>query len=65
MEPCEHEAEPYPAEMIVVSDEEFYANPLRQDWAPPRFVPCLKCGAPLDRGRYSGMVSIPALRRWP
>jgi len=60
-EDCAHEAEPYPSGMIVVSDEEFYANPLRVDWGPPRIVPCEQCGAPLDRGRYSRMISIPAL----
>jgi hypothetical protein len=65
MSGCEHEWERYPTEMIVVSDEEFYAHPFR-DWAPPRIVPCLRCGAPLDRGRYDRMISIPALRLdWP
>lgn len=63
---CDHECEPYPTELIVVSDDEFYAQPLRQAWAPPRIVPCLKCGAPIDRGRYVQMISIPALREdWP
>jgi len=63
---CDHECEPYPTELIVVSDEEFCANPLKYDYAPPRIVPCLKCGAPVDRGRYTQMISIPALRDdWP
>lgn len=58
---CQHVVEPYPAEMIVVSDAEFRANPLG-NWTPPRYVPCQKCGAPVDRGRYARMISIPALR---
>lgn len=58
---CKHECDPYPTEPIIVSDEEFYANPLRMDYAPPRIVPCKLCGAPLDRGHYGGLISIPAL----
>jgi hypothetical protein len=65
MSDCKHEFDPFPSEPIVVSDEEFYANPLRMDWGPPSIVPCKLCGAPLDRGRYSAMISIPALRRGP
>ena len=63
---CDHEWEPYSSELIVVSDEEFYAQPLRMDWAPPRYVDCKKCGAPIDRGRYEKAISIPALAEdWP
>lgn len=62
---CTHHAwEAYPTSPIVVSDEEFYTNPLK-DWTPPRYVPCLRCGAPIDRGRYEGMIHIPALNRGP
>jgi hypothetical protein len=61
---CMHECDPYPTEPIVVSDEEFYASPLG-NFTPPRIVPCKHCGAPLDRGRYTGVIAIPALRRGP
>ena len=65
MSDCQHECDSYPSDLIVVPDEEFYANPLR-DYAPPRYVPCKHCGAPMDRGRYDRMISIPALRDvWP
>lgn len=60
---CEHEAEPYP-EVIV---QRIADNPLPQG-PPPRIVPCIHCGAPLDRGRYQGMISVPDLydeNTWP
>lgn len=66
-EACKHECDPYPSEPIVVSDKEFYANPLA-NFTPPRYVPCKHCGASMDRGRYGAMISIPALRdgpEWP
>lgn len=65
MSDCKHECDPYPSGSIVVSDEDFYARPLRMDWGPPQIVPCKHCGAPLDRGRYSQMISIPALMKGP
>jgi hypothetical protein len=63
---CKHECDPYPSAPIVVSDEEFRRNPLG-NWTPSRYVPCNHCGVPMDRGRYSAMISIPALRDhgWP
>ena len=60
---CTHEFEPYPTETIVVSDEEFAANPLA-NFTPTRYVPCKHCGQPMDRGRYDRMISVPALRRF-
>lgn len=60
---CQHDCDPYPIEPIVVSDDEFYANPLRMDWGPPRIVPCKHCGVLVDRGRYEYLISIPALSR--
>lgn len=59
---CAHEFEPYDYN-IVVSDEEFRRNPLAS-FTPPRYVPCLHCGQPMDRGRYDAVISIPALRRF-
>lgn len=64
MSECQHEYDPYPSETIVVSDDEFYANPLG-NFTPPQIVGCKHCGAPMDRGRYDRMISIPALRRGP
>jgi hypothetical protein len=58
---CKHEWEPYPTEPIVVSDEEFAKNPLK-NFSPPSIVPCKKCGAPINRGRYDRVIDIPALR---
>lgn len=60
---CEHEWEPFPEGLIVISDEEFYANPLK-NFVPESIVPCLKCGAPIHRGRYDRYISIPALSNY-
>jgi hypothetical protein len=56
---CEHEVDPYPSGVIVVTEEMAMREPLRFDWAPPRIVACKKCGAPVDRGRFIGMTSHP------
>jgi hypothetical protein len=56
---CDHEWEPYPTETIVVTEEQASAQPLRFNWEPERIVPCKKCGAPIDRGRYDRAISHP------
>jgi hypothetical protein len=61
---CKHEAPPYPEETLVVYVAD---NPLPIQ-GPPRIVPCLYCGAPLDRGHYNRMISVPDLfneHTWP
>lgn len=54
---CEHEWEPYPSETIFVTEEQARAQPLRQDWAPPRWVSRKRCGIPIDRGPYTRRMS--------
>jgi hypothetical protein len=63
MTDCAHRTEPYPDVIVQRIDD----NPLPQG-PPPRIVPCLDCGAPIDRGRYEGMTSVPDLydeHTWP
>jgi hypothetical protein len=59
MTDCQHEFDPMPQEMIVVTEEMAMKEPLRFDWSPPQIVQCKKCGAPLNRGRFAGLTSHP------
>lgn len=56
---CEHEVDSMPTETIMVTEEQARAEPLRFNWAPPRIVECKKCGAPIDRGRFTGYIDHP------
>ena len=62
---CHHEVDPYPTELVV---QRLADNPLPSVQPPfPRYVPCKQCGAPVDRGRYDRMISVPDLwgPEWP
>lgn len=64
---CKHEAPPFPAETPV---QRIADNPLPRPVAPgyESVVPCIHCGAPVNRGRYTGMTSVPDLwdeHTWP
>lgn len=54
---CEHEFDPIPTGVI------YDDSPLPR--TPPgleRIVPCKKCGAPLDRGRFTELIDNPYAR---
>lgn len=63
---CQHEVEPYPTHTVV---QRIADNPLPPAQPPfPQIVPCKKCGVPVNRGRYSRMISVPDLwdeHTWP
>lgn len=62
---CEHEVEPYSTEIRVGYLRD---NPLNPVSEPDRIVECKKCGAPVDRGRYDLVMSVPDLfneNTWP
>jgi hypothetical protein len=59
MTDCEHEVDPYPTELVV---QRIADSPLPRPYPPfPQIVPCKKCGAPINRGRYDRMISVPDL----
>ncbi len=52
MTECQHEFEPQDHSLLVVDGP---LDLLRHDHRPS-IVPCRKCGAPINRGRSTGMI---------